>query len=394
MKIMNINETNRIKLLMGYDVKKTLTENLEPLLEQPQVWKNLISKGGKALDDIFKNGTLKTTTGKAVNSADELSTILKKGSATALDDASGTLLSNTFLKNPSISLSDKSSLIKSITNSDDVINLYRGKSQSDIAKLFKKQYPDDVADEIANKLANRSAGSTQGLTAAEKAQYQKLAQAEKARLGNKNLGQFTREKLIQQVTVGGKKATSAQIKAILADANQKVLTQGASKWSFSRWLQWGVGLLIGGAGVYAIVQTMRAEDTLTENPEGTPKEAPIEDGNTGGGNTGGGNTGGGEYQPKEDGAYTTPGDPYQYRVVNGQWETKSWKNKGKIIKNWRSLENNQTATNELDRRHPGVRIKGNTKPDENQSQITPNPNIEPEFEDIEGEESSDLIDNL
>jgi hypothetical protein len=353
---MNINETSRIKLLMGYDVKKTLTENLEPLLEQPQVWKNLISKGGSVLDDIFKKGTLKTTAGTAVKSADDLKNILKTGSKTALDDASGTLLSNTFLKNPSITLSDKSSLIKSITNSDDVINLYRGKSQSDIAKAFKKGgYPDDVADEIANKIANRSAGSTQGLTAAEKAQYQKLAQAEKARLGTKNLGQFTREKLIQQVTVGGKKATSAQIKAILADANQKVLTQGASKWPFTRWLKWGAGLLIGGAGVYAIVQTMKAEGTLTENPEGTPKEAPIEDGNTGGGNTGGGNTGGGEYQPKEDGAYTTPGDPYQYRVVNGQWETKSWKNKGKIIKNWVSLENNPTATGILDTRHPGVR---------------------------------------
>jgi len=349
---MNINETSRIKLLMGYDVKKTLTENLEPLLEQPKVWQTLLSKGGKALDDIFKNGTLKTTAGTAVKSVDELKTILKTGSKTALDDASGTLLSNTFLKNPSISFSDKSSLIKSITNSDDVINLYRGKSQSDIAKLFKKQYPDDVADEIANKLANRSAGSTQGLTAAEKAKYQKLAQAEKAKRGVKNLGQFTRENLIQKVTVGGKKVTSTKINQILADANQKVLTQGAAKWPFSSWLKWGAGLLIGAGGVYAIIQTMKEEDTLTETPEGTPKEAPIEDGNTGGGD---GNTGGGEYQPKEDGAYTTSGDPYQYKVVNGQWFTKSWKNKGKIIKDWISLENNPTATGILDTRHPGVR---------------------------------------
>jgi hypothetical protein len=351
---MNINETSRIKLLMGYDVKKTLTENLEPLLEQPKVWQTLLSKGGSALDDILKKGTLKTTAGTAVKSADDLKNILKTGSKTALDDASGTLLSNTFLKNPSITLSDKSSLIKSITNSDDVINLYRGKSQSDIAKAFKKGgYPDDVADEIANKIANRSAGSTQGLTAAEKAQYQKLAQAEKARLGTKNLGQFTREKLIQKVTVGGKKVTSTKINQILADANKQVLTQGAAKWSFPRWLKWGVGLLIGAGGVYAIIQTMKEEGALTENPEGTPKEAPIEDGNTGGGD---GNTGGGgEYQPKEDGAYTTPGDPYQYKVVNGQWFTKSWKNKGKIIKDWVSLENNPTATGILDTRHPGVR---------------------------------------
>jgi hypothetical protein len=367
---------------MGYDVKKTLTENLEPLLEQPKVWQTLLSKGGSALDDILKKGTLKTTAGTAVKSVDDLKNILKTGSKTALDDASGTLLSNTFLKNPSITLSDKSSLIKSITNSDDVINLYRGKSQSDIAKAFKKGgYPDDVADEIANKIANRSAGSTQGLTAAEKAQYQKLAQAEKARLGTKNLGQFTREKLIQKVTVGGKKATPTQIKAILADANQQVLTQGAAKWSFPRWLKWGVGLLIGAGGVYAIIQTMKEEGTLTENPEGTPKEAPIEDGNTGGG----------EYQPKEDGAYTTPGDPYQYKVVNGQWFTKSWKNTGKIIKDWVSLENNPTATGILDTRHPGVRTAN--KPTE--EKLPPAKTDDYGLEDGEGdsEESNNIQDN-
>jgi hypothetical protein len=94
----------------------------------------------------------------------------------------------------------------------------------------------------------------------------------------------------------------------------------------------------------------------------------------------------GEYQPKEDGAYTTPGDPYQYRVVNGQWETKSWKNKGKIIKNWVSLENNQTATGILDKRHPGVRVP--SKP--NDTQLPP---AESEFEDIDGDEASSIIDN-
>jgi hypothetical protein len=346
MKIMNINETNRIKLLMGYDVKKTLTENLEPLLENPQAWKSLLSKGGTVLDDILTKGTLKTTTGTAVKSVDELKNILKTGSKTVLDDASGTLLTNTFLKNPSISLSDKSSLIKSITNSDDVINLYRGKSETDIAKLFKKQYPDEVADEIANKLANRSAGSTQGLTAAERAKYAKLSQAEKAKRGVKNLGQHTREGLIQKVLVNGKKVTKTEIDRILADGTQKVLNRKLINWP--SWLKWGLPIGLSAAGVYAIIQYMKEEGTLTENPEGTPETSPEDAGGTGG-------TGGGEYQPKEDGAYTRPGDPYQYRVVNGQWETKSWKNRGKIIKDWVSLENNQTATGILDKRHPGVR---------------------------------------
>lgn len=79
--------------------------------------------------------------------------------------------------------------------------------------------------------------------------------------------------------------------------------------------------------------------------------------------SGGSNTGGGEYQPLESGAYTWKGDPYQYKVVNGQWHTKSWKNRGEIIQNWTSLANNQTATSRLDKRHPGVRVgkQGNEK---------------------------------
>jgi hypothetical protein len=43
---MNINETNRIKLLMGYDVKKTLTENQIslPMIEEGYVFDFVIPK--------------------------------------------------------------------------------------------------------------------------------------------------------------------------------------------------------------------------------------------------------------------------------------------------------------------------------------------------------------
>ena len=112
---MNINENDRIKMLMGYDVKKTLTENLEPLLlENPNVWKNFLGVADNALDDIFRKGTLKTTQGTAIKSVDDLKNIFKKGSTAALDDVSGTLLTQTFLKNPAIKTSDKASLIKAL----------------------------------------------------------------------------------------------------------------------------------------------------------------------------------------------------------------------------------------------------------------------------------------
>lgn len=59
--------------------------------------------------------------------------------------------------------------------------------------------------------------------------------------------------------------------------------------------------------------------------------------------------------PLEQGAYTTKGDPYQYKVVNGQWFAKSLENRGKIFTNWVSLANNAKATSILDKRHPNAR---------------------------------------
>ena len=40
----------------------------------------------------------------------------------------------------------------------------------------------------------------------------------------------------------------------------------------------------------------------------------------------------------EETIYKTPGDPYQYKVVNGMWMTK-----GLSIVNWTSLEGNKKA---------------------------------------------------
>lgn len=53
--------------------------------------------------------------------------------------------------------------------------------------------------------------------------------------------------------------------------------------------------------------------------------------------------------------YKTHGDPYQYKVVDGEWFTKSLENRGKIIPDWISLETNIKATNILDGRFPNAR---------------------------------------
>lgn len=88
----------------------------------------------------------------------------------------------------------------------------------------------------------------------------------------------------------------------------------------------------------------------------TCNDSEFKTSNTGGGQSGGGQTGNAEYQPVEKGAKTWKGDPYQYKVVDGQWFAKSWKNRGKIIPKWVSLANNKTATGILDGRFPGVRV--------------------------------------
>lgn len=56
-----------------------------------------------------------------------------------------------------------------------------------------------------------------------------------------------------------------------------------------------------------------------------------------------------------NGIYTTKGDPYQYKIVDCVWYTKSLENRGKIIKDWKSLDGNQKATDILDGRFPKAR---------------------------------------
>jgi hypothetical protein len=307
-KMKNINQTiNRFKLLMEYDTSKTLDENSTLLFEAPNPFASLIKSISKSsIDDVIKSarGGLKTTAGKAISNSDDLIKALERNVVSAANIGK---VRTGLIKSSNLTLANKTALIDDFVKNPNVFNKYKNMKATDISSRFKAAgYPDDVAKSIAQKI-------------------------------RKQAGQMT--------------TTTSKIQTALSSAKQSVLTQGAKSWNWSSWLKWGSVIGLGAAGVYAVIQLMKEDGTLTDNPEGTPETSPED---TGG--TGGGNTGGGEYQPKEDGAYTTPGDPYQYKVVNGQWYTKSWKNRGKIIKDWVSLENNPTATAELDKRHPGARV--------------------------------------
>lgn len=86
-------------------------------------------------------------------------------------------------------------------------------------------------------------------------------------------------------------------------------------------------------GVTDAASTTDTTDPLANNtnPNGGPN--PLEDPNTD--------------------LYTTPGDPYQYKVVDGVWYTKGARKDGTgNIPEWTSLEDNQKATDILNKRHP------------------------------------------
>ena len=120
--------------------------------------------------------------------------------------------------------------------------------------------------------------------------------------------------------------------------------------------KWGIGLLAAGLIVWWILATMA--DTVPEDT--TPEPPKPEDTDNDG----------------DGGIYTTPGDPYQYKVVDCVWFTKSLEQRGKIISDWTSLANNQKAIGILDGRFPDARKNcgGNTPtptPTTNNDTLTP-----------------------
>ena len=106
--------------------------------------------------------------------------------------------------------------------------------------------------------------------------------------------------------------------------------------------------------------------------------------------------------PLDPKAFTTLGDPYQYKVVDGEWFTKSWKNRGpgRIIKDWISLKKNLKATKILDSRHPDARPKNNTviddKPSDTSKVNVVNPKITPEVpkDEFTTQVDADSVDDI
>lgn len=141
------------------------------------------------------------------------------------------------------------------------------------AELFR------LAKEEAETLGKRTKGSTKGLTAAQNDAFQKAAAAERKRLGVKSLGQGTREKLIQKVTTGGKKVTlkvtkpkpkNAKFIQDWVNKNTTIATQQGWNWTKFRNRAAIVG--IGAVGLWWVIANWDENDPIKPIvPEDMPK---------------------------------------------------------------------------------------------------------------------------
>jgi len=80
--------------------------------------------------------------------------------------------------------------------------------------------------------------------------------------------------------------------------------------------------------------------------------------------------------------YTTEGDPYQYRVTNGMWETK-----GNTLKNWVSLKDRPEAIKKLDKRFPNARLQKT-------EQLISKQQLEKEFNNNKEKLNNELVNAL
>ena len=133
-----------------------------------------------------------------------------------------------------------------------------------------------LAKEEAKTLGKRAKGSLKGLTDKQKELYRKAADADMKRLGTKNLGQGTREKLIKKVTTGGKKVTLKSTKVprgitekIKQSMRETVEISLKQKWNWGRWLKWGAVGGLSALAVWWLIANWDEDEPIV--PEGMPK---------------------------------------------------------------------------------------------------------------------------
>jgi hypothetical protein len=386
-----LEELDKFRLLSNYDNNKTLNENYTSIISEDGIAKNVLkaaeelkaAKSAISADAALLKGVT-STEGKILKSADDILNALKADKIVGKELAR---VNRTLFNSAESSLKLKNAIAKDMALSDDFAKLYGGLNEKDaIQKLIsKKGYTVEQSNMITsqykkngksfggevskgiNKTVTKEGdiivkGNNNTVVIAKDGSSAKVVNNETKEITQINKGQKIKRQYncVKRVCNGGKGSVELvatelptvkiaeeldTMNAGLLEASLKAMTPG---FNWKRLVAWAAGLGIG-AGLlwwYFATNDKKVPDDIPTTP---PKDGDGDDG--------------GDF-PLEDGVYTTPGDPYQYKVVECVWYTKSWKNRGKIIKDWISLANNKKATDILDGRHPDARknCNGNTTP--------------------------------
>ena len=339
-----ITEIHRISELIGVKNKITLNEGVLGPLFKNVVESELIAILKAEIKAAMKQGV------EVVSQRGTLSTTVKDAAEAAVKTKSG-------LK--SLTASQKSGL------------------KAELIRLGKEEA--EAAAKKGTQKASKEAAEKAAKEAAEKASKESAEKGINISIVNtvENNSKQVVKGTTKKTAGGGTKRLTATAED-LAEANAKglkkvvqiggvdyVMELAKKGFSFRRMIKssavkWGLGLLAAGLIVWWILATMG--DTVPEDITPEPPKPEDTDNDGDGGNDGG--------------IYTTPGDPYQYKVVDCVWFTKSLEQRGKIISDWTSLANNQKAIGILDGRFPDARKNcgGNTPtptPTTNNDTLTP-----------------------
>jgi hypothetical protein len=359
-----ITEIHRISELIGVESKITLNENTIGQLF------------GQALEAEIKK-LLKTEVKNAVRAS-------VKAGATDVDSIVKSLGKN------SKAIADAEAKVMVSAGKQTLKKSEKTAIKAEMVRVAKEEA------EAATKTATKKITKNVGTQGAEQAGKEGAEQVSKdgltnvyvnlTNVGNSNIDQALTSNAKNVVENGTEKVTkSGGSRRLTATGEDMALaeTKGLTKvvqiggvdyvmklakkgWSFkqiikSSAVKWGLGLLAAGLIVWWIFATL--SDTVPEDIPPTPPN-PEDTDNDGGG---------------DGNVYTTPGDPYQYKVVDCVWFTKSLEQRGKIISDWTSLANNQKAIDILDGRFPDARKNcgGNSSTNTNTNTNTNNNTLTP-----------------
>ena len=367
---------NKIKLMMGYDSSKTLRENQEKI-------KSLIKEQG---DDSWynKNDEIDTDTEKSVQKILSACSTRPETEGT-LDAAS---IASAF--NRSFNATSVFGLVNAGTDDqlwrDQAIKMKKGNLDDlcNINREFEDLGYGDFAKKLVLELDDEELAELMETLSSMSYKTKKEGKLSVASTEQKDINWFKKSfpcifdsdaNIDQKVLKNANNYVYILIKSSKGNLFQ-VFSDGRVKTKDGKMT--GKKVSCNGSKIGFIAESIQKKKTLEEQ---------FDENELLGGNNGGGGTPTPNPKPKvkvktsglEKGATTSPGDPYQYKFVEGQWWSKGLLPAGVAkLPNWVSLKTNTNATEILNKRYPTLIT---TKPEVK---------VDTNIEDVDGEDPNQI----